>query len=85
VCKSVRAEVINTMRVENKTEGTRLAVGVAEAARMADLSRRSIEMYITLKLLPSVKVGRRRLVRIKDLERFLSADRPSAREVRNEG
>jgi len=67
---------------QTETEAPRLAVSVSEAARMADLSRRSIEMYITLKLLPSVKVGRRRLVRVRDLERFLSADKPSASWVR---
>jgi excisionase family DNA binding protein len=70
------------MKVENKSEGTRLAVGVAEAARMVGLSRRSIENYISSKLLNSVRCGRRRLVRIKDLEKFLSTDRPSASGVR---
>lgn len=74
-------EVIDTMKFENKSESPRIAVGVAEAARMAGLSRRSIENYISLKLLPSVRCGRRRLVRVKDLEKFLSSDKPSAREV----
>jgi excisionase family DNA binding protein len=83
MCEGVRVEVKFRMQYENKTEGARIAVSVAEAARMADLSRRSIENYVALKLLPSVRVGRRRLIRVKDLERFLSADRPSAREVRD--
>jgi excisionase family DNA binding protein len=69
------------MNIRGGTEAPRLAVGVAEAARLADLSRRSIENYIALKVLPSVRVGRRRLIRLKDLERFLSADRPSARKA----
>jgi excisionase family DNA binding protein len=56
-----------------------LAVSIADAARMASLSRRSIENYITAKILPSVRIGRRRLIRVKDLNRFLSADKPSPR------
>jgi excisionase family DNA binding protein len=52
-------------------------VGIAEAARMTDLSRRSIENYIAAKLLPSVRLGRRRLIRVRDLQKFLAADRPS--------
>jgi excisionase family DNA binding protein len=70
------------MKTENKSEAARLAVGLAEAARMAGLSRRSFENYISSKLLNSVRCGRRRLVRIKDLEKFLSADRPSASGAR---
>ena len=54
-----------------------LAVSIADAARMAALSRRSIENYIAAKMLPSVRIGRRRLIRVRDLNRFLAADRPS--------
>jgi hypothetical protein len=70
------------MQTETNKSAGRIAVGITEAGRMADLSRRSLENYINLKLLPSVKVGRRRLIRIRDLEKFLATDKPSARPAR---
>lgn len=66
----------------NKSEFKPLAVGLPEAARLASVSRRSLENYISAKLLPSRKLGRRRVILMRDLERFLSADRPSAHKVR---
>lgn len=56
-----------------------IAVGMSEAARLSGLSRRTLENYLAAKVLESLKVGRRRLIKIRDLERFLSSDRPSAR------
>lgn len=67
------------MHTQTNQGPMRLAVGIAEAARLADLSRRGLENYIKLKILPSRKIGRRRLVLLKDLEKFLALDRPSAR------
>lgn len=57
---------------------TPIAVGLAEAARLSGLSRRSIEYlcYGADPRLPSRKVGKRRLILYADLRRFLSGDRP---------
>jgi excisionase family DNA binding protein len=67
----------DVFKAGNAAPAAPLAVGIAEAARMTDLSRRSIENYIAAKLLPSVRLGRRRLIRVRDLQKFLAADRPS--------
>jgi excisionase family DNA binding protein len=63
------------------SEAERIAVGVSEAARLSGLSRRGLENYIRSKVLPSKKVGRRRLVLVEDLRRFLRGDRPSAKSA----
>jgi excisionase family DNA binding protein len=51
-----------------------LAVPVAEAARRLSLSPRTVATLIASKELPSLKVGRRRLVTVKALEAFLRND-----------
>ncbi len=66
------------MQSENRSELQRLAVSMNEAARLAGVSRRSLENYAALKMLPTRKIGYRRLVLVRDLEKFLSSDRPSA-------
>lgn len=48
-----------------------LAVTVPEAARLTSLSLRKINYLIADGTIPSVKVGRRRLIRVADLEAFL--------------
>ncbi len=48
----------------------KLLCTVPEAARALSLSTRSIENMISLKLLASRKIGRRRLVVCADLERM---------------
>jgi excisionase family DNA binding protein len=57
----------------------KLAMGVKAAAEAIDVSPRTIENYICQGELASLKVGRRRLVRVKDLERFIGSDRSSPR------
>lgn len=61
-----------------QNEENRLAVSVAEAARMIDVSRRTVEGYIAAKRLASRKLGSRRVVLVRDLMRFLRSDQPSA-------
>ncbi|HLI34832.1 MAG TPA: helix-turn-helix domain-containing protein [Terriglobia bacterium] len=56
----------------------RLAFSMAEAAKQIGITRRTLEKYAAIRLLKTVKIGRRRLVRIADLERFLSSDKPVA-------
>lgn len=51
-----------------------LAVGMAEAARRLGLSTRTIANLIKRGDLPSRKVGRRRLIAMRDLELFLGRD-----------
>ena len=51
-----------------------LAVPVSEAARRLSLSPRTVASLIATKELPSVKVGRRRLVTVRALESFLRRD-----------
>jgi excisionase family DNA binding protein len=56
----------------------RLAVSVAEAAEMVGVSKRTVEGYIRMRRLPARKVGRRTVVLVRDLERFLRRDQPPA-------
>lgn len=60
----------------------RLAVSVAEAARMVGVSRRTLEGYIGTKRLASRKLGFRRVVLLRDLMRFLQSDQPSASPIK---
>ncbi len=48
-----------------------LALGLDEVARSASLSRRMVEQLVARGDLPSLKVGRRRLVRAEALARWL--------------
>jgi excisionase family DNA binding protein len=54
-----------------------LAVDTQTAARMLSLSRRTIQNYIAGKVLPSRKIGRRTVILVRALEKFLRADHPS--------
>ena len=51
-----------------------LAVGVAEAARRLGVSPRTVATLVSQKELPSRKIGRRRVICVADLERFLRRD-----------
>lgn len=51
----------------------RLALTVAETAASLGVSQRSIYRLIDRGELPTVKVGKRRLVRVEDLEKLLEA------------
>jgi excisionase family DNA binding protein len=53
-----------------------LAVGMAEAALRLGLSARTIANLIRRNELPSRKVGRRRLIAVRDLEKFVQGNRP---------
>lgn len=54
----------------------KLAVSVREAAGMLGVSPRTIQNYISAKLLfPIRKIGRRTVVPVRTLEVFLRADR----------
>jgi excisionase family DNA binding protein len=53
---------------------TVMAVGVAEAARRLGLSARTVATLIARRVLPSRKVGRRRIIPITALEAFIRCD-----------
>jgi excisionase family DNA binding protein len=55
----------------------KIAVNTQEAARMLSVSPRTIQNYIAAKLLPVRKIGRRTVIPVRALERFLSTDHPS--------
>ncbi|HEV7535718.1 MAG TPA: helix-turn-helix domain-containing protein [Acidimicrobiia bacterium] len=52
-----------------------LAVPMAEAARLMSLSQRMVYYLVTDGKLPSVKIGKRRLVSTDDIRRFLDEHR----------
>jgi excisionase family DNA binding protein len=62
-----------------------LAYTMNEAAALSRLSRRTLELYVAQKLLPSRKIGKRRLILRRDLENFLKRDQPSPTVVRGTG
>lgn len=57
---------------------TPLGVGMEDGARMIGLSKRQLENYVALQLIPSKKIGRRRILLVWDLRKFLASDRPTA-------
>ena len=54
---------------------TVLAVGLAEAARRLSLSIRTVAKLVSRGHLPSLKVGRRRLIPVRALEHLIRHDR----------
>lgn len=53
-----------------------LAVSLDNAAVLLDLKRRTVENLVRIGELPSIRVGGRRLIRRKDLDKFLASDHP---------
>lgn len=68
--------------MQNLTE--KLAVSITEAAHLLSCSPRTIQSYVALKVLPSRKIGRRRLIPVRALESFLRQDQPSPPNARTE-
>jgi excisionase family DNA binding protein len=66
----------------HNSEPAKLAVSIEEAARLLSCSPRSIQNYVALKILPSRKIGRRRLIPVRALEVFLRHDQPSPSPLR---
>jgi len=56
-----------------------LAVGMAEAARRLGLSARTVATLVLRRELPSLKVGRRRIVPVAALEAFVRGERGTGR------
>jgi excisionase family DNA binding protein len=55
---------------------TKLAVSLREAAAMLSVSPRTLQNFIFSKRLRARKIGRRTVVRLRDLETFLDRDQP---------
>lgn len=55
----------------------KLAVSVRDAATMLSVSTRTIQNYISAKLLPARKIGRRTVIPVRALENFLRSDHAS--------
>jgi len=51
-----------------------LAVSIPEGARRIGCSPRTLATLIARKEIPSRKIGRRRVIRVRDLEKFLERD-----------
>jgi excisionase family DNA binding protein len=58
------------------TASHKLAVSTRDAAQMLSVSRRTIQSYITTKVLRARKIGRRTVIPVRELEAFLRADHP---------
>jgi excisionase family DNA binding protein len=63
----------------------RLAVSMSEAAKMLSVSRRTVQSFITAKVLPARKIGRRTVIPVYALEVFLRTDHdPPTRKAMEE-
>ncbi len=69
------------MSTGNLTAQERLAYTVEEAARLLGISRTSAYLAAQRGELPSVLIGRRRLVPREALDRFLAASTPTATPI----
>lgn len=67
----------DSSRMANFSEKLPLAVDTREAARLLSVSTRTIQNYISAKLLPARKLGRRTVISVRALEAFLQTDQPS--------
>jgi excisionase family DNA binding protein len=65
------------LRMSTQTEELPLAVDIREAARLLGVSPRTIQNYVSAKLLPARKLGRRTVIFRRSLESFLRKDQPS--------
>jgi excisionase family DNA binding protein len=55
-----------------------LAVNVTEAARRLGISPRTVATLVARKKLSSRRIGRRRVILIRALEKFLQEDHPTS-------
>lgn|GEM_PF-371014 len=63
--------------VRMRTHLDRLAVSIREAALLLGISPRSVQKYLSAKVLPARKIGRRTVIPISDLEAFIRKDQSS--------
>lgn len=61
------------MHTDNTTPIQKLAVGVAEAAKIAGIGRTTLYFAISNGALKSFTIGSRRLIRISELDRWIAS------------
>jgi excisionase family DNA binding protein len=93
ICASVREEISRTVpnheqqdsasprRVDSETP--RQAVSIREAARLLSISPRTVDKYVALKVIRTVRVGRRVLVPMKSVNEVASKGVPWRRSQRS--
>jgi excisionase family DNA binding protein len=59
------------MQAIGEVDANRVLYSFKEAASVLAISQRSLYLYLERKLIPSVKIGSRRLIRRADLERLV--------------
>jgi excisionase family DNA binding protein len=67
------------------SEMPRQAVSVREAARLLSISPRTVDKYVALKVIPTVRVGRRVLVPMKSVNEVVARGIPWRRKQRPNG
>ena len=67
------------------TANEKLAVDLRTATVLTSLSRRTLQRYIVAQKLPARKIGRRTIVLMGEIKKFLSKDQPSVRTRRVAG
>jgi len=65
------------------SETPRQAVSVREAARLLSISPRTVDKYVALKAIPTVRVGRRVLIPMKNVSEIASKG-ISKKQIRNQ-
>lgn len=65
------------MHLPEENQSRKLAVSIAEAARLLGVSSRTIQNFLHAKRLPARKIGRRTVISVRALEDFLRTDQPS--------
>src|ERR1700730_4498014 len=77
-------ESSNSSRTSN-SEMPRQAVSVREAARLLSISPRTVDKYVALKVIRTVRVGRRVLVPMKSVNEVVARGIPWRRKQRPNG
>lgn len=54
----------------------RITVSVQDAGAMLGISARQVQIFIEQNILRSRKIGRRRLILVDDLRKFVGSDQP---------
>lgn len=63
--------------MDNVSVHPKLALSLGEAAAAIGICRRTLENFVAVGKLASRKIGRRRVIRVGDLQKFLRSDHRS--------
>tara|TARA_R100000306_G_C4354897_1_gene132142 strand:+ start:629 stop:823 length:195 start_codon:yes stop_codon:yes gene_type:complete len=56
-------------------------LGITKVAKYLDVSKSSVNRYISNGLIPKVTIGGRTLIKIKDLEDFIEKNRATSKAI----